>query len=222
MNADNIVKKNDFVELEYTGYANGEVFDSNIEKDLKKISPNSVPRKLIVCVGQKMIVLGFDKQLEEKEVGKDYEIGIGYQEGFGRRNRELVRIVPLSVFKNQKYMPHPGAMYALDNQVVKILAVSGARVTVDFNNPLAGKDLKYKFKIIRKIQDENEKVKSLFEGIIRFVPEFEIKSDKIVLKGPKGFEGLAKNLSKKFEELIGKQLDFEEKKAESKEIDSKN
>jgi len=28
-------KKNDFVELKYTGYANGIIFDSNIEEDLK-------------------------------------------------------------------------------------------------------------------------------------------------------------------------------------------
>ena len=32
-----ITEKKEFVEVEYTGYANGELFDSNVEKDVKKI-----------------------------------------------------------------------------------------------------------------------------------------------------------------------------------------
>ena len=35
-------KSKEFVELKYTGYANNEIFDSNIEEDLKKINENSI------------------------------------------------------------------------------------------------------------------------------------------------------------------------------------
>ena len=31
-------KKNDFIEIKFTGYANGKVFDSNIEEEAKKIN----------------------------------------------------------------------------------------------------------------------------------------------------------------------------------------
>ena len=42
-----IVKKKDFVEIEYTGYANGEIFDSNIEADLKKINEKDFGKRVI-------------------------------------------------------------------------------------------------------------------------------------------------------------------------------
>ncbi len=32
-------KKGDFVEIKYTGLANNEIFDSNIDEDLKKLNP---------------------------------------------------------------------------------------------------------------------------------------------------------------------------------------
>ena len=35
----------------------------------------------------------------------------------------------------------------LDNTIARVLSVSGGRVTMDFNNPLAGKEIDYKYKI---------------------------------------------------------------------------
>ena len=61
--SDHLIKKNDFIELLYTGYANGEIFDSNIESDLKLINPDSKAKKLIIAVGQDMVVKGFDRAL---------------------------------------------------------------------------------------------------------------------------------------------------------------
>ena len=48
MTEDNKVKKNDFIELKYTGYSNNQVFDSNIEKDLKKMNSDNPAQKIIV------------------------------------------------------------------------------------------------------------------------------------------------------------------------------
>ena len=48
-------KKGDFVEIKYTGSTNGEIFDSNIEQDLKKISKEA-PRKTIIMIGHLVIV----------------------------------------------------------------------------------------------------------------------------------------------------------------------
>jgi hypothetical protein len=103
----------------------------------------------------------------------------------------------------------------LDNNLVKVLSVSGGRVTLDFNNPLAGKDIKYTFKIKRIVEDMNEKVTALFEVMFRFVPKFEIK-DKIVITGHKMLEHYAKSFSPKFKDLVGKELDFVEEKVEKK------
>lgn len=211
------IQKKDFVELKFSGYANSQLFDSNIEEDFRKLDPDekSKPEKIIVCIGENMVVKGLDKQLEGKEIGKEYEIEVSAKDGFGQRDRKLIRIIPLKAFSDQKVFPQPGMMFTLDNALVKIMAVSGARVTVDFNNPLAGKDLRYKITAVRKVEDPKEKSEALFQFFMRFTPEMEIK-EKIIVKGPNVLEQIIKPLNDKFKDLVGKELDFEEKQPQEK------
>lgn len=206
-------KKGDFVEIKFTGYSNGEIFDSNIEEDLKKINSEAKVKPLITVIGEKMVVLGLDKALEDKEVGKEYVIEFPPSEGFGERRRELMKIIPLKVFTAKEVMPKPGMVLALDDNLVKIVAVSGARVIADFNNPLAGKDLSYKFTIARILDNEKEKIRNLFELVFRFVPDFEI-TDKVVVSGQPFLESFVKAFKEKFKELIGKDLEFKLKEPE--------
>lgn len=218
------VKKMDFVEIKFTGYTNGEVFDSNIEEDLKKINDKNPAKKLIVVVGQGMIVKGFDSALEGKEIGKKYEVMVKPQEGFGERRKELVKIIPLSVFTAKQIRPYPGLTLAMDDMLARVITVSGARVVTDFNNPLSGKDLTYKFTIARKIEDEKEKATALFENLLGFAPEFEVKEE-IIIKGPKEFDAIIRMLKDKFKLMMGKEMKLEikeEKKEEVKAEEKKN
>ncbi len=209
-------KKNEFVEIKYSGYANNQLFDSNIPSDLAKINADAKPHKTIIVIGQNMVVAGLDKALEEKELNKQYEVSIPPREGFGRRRRELVQIIPLASFIEQKIDPHPGMMLTLDNHLVKILVVSGARVTVDFNNPLAGKDLYYKFTIVRKVTDEKEKIESLCDYFFHITPEIEIREANIVIRGQKNLGPFINLFKEKFKDLLHKEIIFEEKNIEEK------
>lgn len=214
------VNKDEFIALRFTGYANGEMFDSNMKEDAKKLGVKEEPKEAIIVVGQKMVVPGLDNALEGKEVGKEYEVEISVEDGFGERKREYVKTIPLKIFSERKIYPSPGMMLTLDDMLVKIIAVSGARVITDFNNPLAGKVLKYKFVITRKVIDENEKVRALCEMMFRFVPEFRIE-DKIIMKGPKALEIYIKASAERFKQLIGKELVFEEKVEDKKKEEIK-
>ncbi len=209
------VKKNDFVEIEFSGYANGELFDSTKTDEVKKLSPKSEGKPLVIAIGQGMILPAFDKELEGKEIEKNYEFSIKPQDAFGERRKDLIKMVPLSTFKDQRVQPQAGMTLMLDRNVVKVLSVSGGRVAIDFNNPLAGKDIKYSYKINRMVTEEQPKVTALFESMFRFVPKFEIK-DTIVITGPKFLEHYAKSFTPKFKELIGKELSFVEEKLEKK------
>jgi len=214
------VQRNDFVELKFTGYANGSIFDSNIDEDLKKMSPDARPKETIVIVGESMLVPGFDKELEGKEIGKDYEIKVPAKEGFGERRRELIKTIPLKIFTDKKINPYPGLVLAMDENLARVITISGARVVTDFNKTLAGKDLVYKFNIVRKITDDKEKAKTVFVQIFRFVPDFELKENEVVVKGPKVLERFVEALREKFKELVGKELKFslvEEKLEEKRE-----
>jgi|TARA_Y100000310_G_scaffold130566_1_gene129737 FKBP-type peptidyl-prolyl cis-trans isomerase 2 len=209
-NKKEVIKKNDFIELEFTGYSEGKVFDSNIEEDLKQVSKDAKPQKSIIIVSQKMVVPGLDKAIEGKEIGKEYNIDLSYEEGFGARKRELVKTIPLKVFTQQKINPSPGATLMLDNHLAKIITISGARVVTDFNNPLSGKPISYKFKIKRKVTESKEKAESFFTNFMRFVPKLEEEKDKIILKGPKILEQVIETFKPKFKELVGLDLGFKE------------
>ena len=219
------VKKNDFVEISYTGRANGEIFDSNREEDLKKINPreeekkDKEQKKTIIALGQGMIVPGLDKELEGKEVGKEYKIQVKSKDAFGFRRKELIRTIPLKMFTEKKVTPYPGMVLALDNSLVRVITVSGARVITDFNNPLASKDLEYDVKIVRKVEDDKEKIDSLFVFLMQFIPEYEIVNEKkeVILKGPRALEPFVDGFGEKFEGLIGKKLVFQEKKLDRKD-----
>ena len=202
------IEKNDFIEIEFTGYYEGKVFDSNIPEDLKQLSPKAKPEKTAVIIGQGMVVPGLDKSLEGKEIGKEYRTNIKCKEAFGERKKEMVKIIPLSQFTKQNINPKPGMAVFLDNFLARIITISGARVITDFNNPLAGKDIEYKFKIIKKITGEKEKIEIFFNFFFRFIPEFEIKESAIAVKGQKNFEVLINLFKDKFKELLRKDLEL--------------
>ena len=210
------LKKNDFVELTFSGYANGTLFDSNVPEELKIIHPEAKAEPLIIILGQGMVVPGLDKALEGKEVGKSYEIPVSVKDGFGERRKDLMKTLPLKVFVAQKIQPYPGQTLVMDGSLAKVIAVSGARVITDFNSPLAGKDLLYKITITKKITDEKEKCTQLFQILLKTVPEFEV-AEKVTLKGPKQLEIIVQAFSNKFKEIMGKDLAFELKEDKKEE-----
>lgn len=211
-------KKSDFVEIKFTGFLKGEVFDSNIDEDLKKIDPKSKPKKTIVIIGEEMLVKGLDKALEGKEVGKEYTAHLTPKEGFGERDRNLLKTIPLKVFTEQKINPYPGVVLQLDGHLAKVITVSGARVITDFNNPLAGKEIDYKFKVERIITEEKEKAESLIESLFRFKVDFEIKGNDLIIKGQKGLDIFVNAFKDKVKSLLGKDLKFELKEVKKEEV----
>jgi len=207
-------KKGDFIEIEFIGYANGTVFDTNIKEKAKEINLEIETKPFVVCIGRGMVVSGFDKQLEDKEINQKYKIRIEPEEGFGRRNPSLIRIIPLSAFRKQEMNPVPGLMLNLDGMIAKILSVSGGRVSVDFNNPLSGKDIEYDFTIKRKVESDEEKVNSLQDFF--FKKRFKLKTEeKKIIFEPEA-STFVRILRKKLSEILGKEIEVEKKEEKQK------
>ena len=208
------IKKNDFIEIEFTGKANDEIFDTtnkkeagqmNSEIDIKNIKP------IIVSVGNQMLLKGFDDELEGKEIGKKYSIHILPEKAFGKRDPSMIKTMPMRVFREKNMNPVPGMVLQLDNYIAKVLSVSGGRVIVDFNNPLAGKEIDYNFKIIKKIDNINDKINSLQDFFFKQRFEFNIneKDKKVIFKDEK-IKPLVKMFNQKFKDMIGFDFEVEE------------
>jgi FKBP-type peptidyl-prolyl cis-trans isomerase SlyD len=160
--ADNTIKKNDFIELTYTGKVNDVVFDTTDIEVAKKFKlPVANIKPIVLCVGNSSILKSLDQNIEGKEVGKAYSVVLTAENAFGKKDASLIQLVPTSKFTKDKIMPQTGLHVNIDGQIAVVRKVSAGRTLVDFNHPLAGQDVTYDYKILRKIVDVKEKLASL-------------------------------------------------------------
>ena len=201
------VKKRDFIEIEYTGKIKEDnaVFDTTDEKVAKENNLHGHDfSPAVICVGEKQILEGLDKNLEGKEIGGEYEFDVNPEDAFGKKNAKLIQLIPTAKFKQQSIQPMPGMQLNIDGMVGTIKTVSGGRTLVDFNHPLAGKELSYKVRINKKITDGKEKLNGYVKltlGTKDFEADIDSGSAKITLKDkiPKEAE---KKLIEKIAELM--------------------
>ena len=160
-----MLKENDFVEMDYVArIKDDKIFDLTIEDIAKKnniYDKNYKYKPAIICIGKRDIVKGLDDQLVGKDLGK-YTIEVNAEEGFGKKDPKLIKLVPTKEFTKQNVKPMPGMQLNLDGYIGKIISVTGGRTLVDFNSPLAGKDLIYDVNIKRVVTDKKEQLK-IFE-----------------------------------------------------------
>ncbi len=207
-----VINKNDFIEIEFTGKitSTNEIFDTNIKTDAKETNVDAKKIKpFVLSVGHKMLPKGFDDDLIGKEIEKSYTINIKPENAFGKRNPEMVKMVPTKLFHEQKIEPTRGMQITLDGQLVKILSSDRGRTLVDFNNPLAGKEVTYTYKINKTITDQKEKIDALQEFLFQKVFKFDLNDKTITFKVEKQFEPFVKMLGPKFEEILGLKVESE-------------
>ncbi|MEM4326127.1 MAG: peptidylprolyl isomerase [Candidatus Pacearchaeota archaeon] len=217
-----VIKKGDFIELDFTGMVKGgAVFDSTIKEELEKLHSGHnheiVAKPFVFCVGEGMFLSSIEEFLVGKNFGEEYIVELPPNKAFGERNLSLIQKIPLEVFHKQKVEPMPGVTFSFDGYVGRVLAISGGRVIVDFNNPLAGKYVQYKLKILRKIEDIAEKIRALNEFYFKKNLEFEISEGekKIILKVEKQFVEITNLLKERFERILNFNIEI-------KDIDENN
>lgn len=162
-----IVKEGDFIEIDYTGKIvdTGEIFDSTYESEVKKINKNAKFGPIIIVLGKKHLIKGLDLELDGKEVGNSYSFDVSPELGFGKKDPKLITLVNTKKFLENKINPVVGLTINIDGIMGTVKSVTGGRTLVDFNHPLASKNLSYNVKILRKVNDTNEKIKTVCKNI---------------------------------------------------------
>ena len=97
------------------------------------------------------------------EIGKEIDVVIPSDKAAGARDPKLVELLPLREFLRQDIEPRIGLEVNIKNRLGIVSAVTAGRVRVDFNRPLAGKNLLYHFKVISKYENDEEKAKAIAE-----------------------------------------------------------
>lgn len=161
-----IIHKGDFVEVEYTGRIkeSSSVFDTTnakVAEESNIFNENAAYSPVVICIGEGHIIPSLDDLLDGKEVGREYKFELTPEKAFGRKNPRLLRLISISVFKKQSINPMPGLQVGIDGALGVVRSVTGGRVVVDFNHPLAGKNILYDIRAIRIVKDSKEKLGSL-------------------------------------------------------------
>lgn len=128
-------KKGDNVKVHYRGkLEDGTEFDT---------SAGSEP--LEFTIGEGMLIPGFENAVEGMAPGESKTITIPAEEAYGPYIKELVADFDKSQFPPD-INPEVGAQLQIEQEnegrtLVRVINVTGDKVTLDANHPLAGKDL---------------------------------------------------------------------------------
>lgn len=219
------VKLYDFIEINYVGRFkdNNQIFDLTDAKIAKEnnFNPKVSFKPITICVGNGDVVKGLDDALVRKEVGKVYTIDVPVDLGFGKKNPKMIKLIPTSTFVKEKINPMPGLQVTVNNMFGVVRSVGGGRTLVDFNHPYAGHDLVYEVEIIRKLEDDAEKLKSFFD--LHFnMKNLNIKIDDGIAKVPINLpDVISKPLFEHLKKILPSIKSFEFKIPEAKKPETK-
>ncbi|MBN2202891.1 MAG: peptidylprolyl isomerase [Candidatus Aenigmarchaeota archaeon] len=118
--------------------------------------------KVPMVVREGYLLKGLEEPLKAMNVGDKKTIEVAPENAFGQRDFNLIKLISIAEFRKHGTKPTPGMFVEADRMRGKVLSVSGGRVKVDFNHPLAGKTIVYDLEINEKIDKVEEKIIALF------------------------------------------------------------
>ena len=122
-------------------FPDGEVFDERLETPYR------------IRLGAAQVMKPIDQALMEMEIGEERTLFIGAEDAYGAYAREAVQKVAASAIPDGENVPvgemiwwrHPNSP---DPVPVKVVSFEDGIIELDFNHPLAGKDLVYWIKLV--------------------------------------------------------------------------
>jgi peptidylprolyl isomerase len=121
----------------------GTVFDGNLD----------AAEPMPILMGRHEVIPGFENVLMEMEPGEKREVVISPDMAYGYPKQEAIQRSKLSLIKNGDKLEEgmmfkmrtPVSYYPVDG---KVLHIYGDFVEIDFNHPLAGKDLCFTIELV--------------------------------------------------------------------------
>lgn len=162
------IEAGDLVLVEFDGWVqeSDELFDTTDEalaKDKEIFDEKMVYGPQPMILGKERLFPGLDEHMLKADIGEEYEVVIPPEKGAGPRDPKLVELHPMREFLKQDIEPKVGMEVTVRNRRATIIAMTAGRVRIDFNNRLAGRTLKYKYKIVSKPSKPKEIVELLLK-----------------------------------------------------------
>lgn len=159
-------KEGDFLLVDYSTIIRdtNELIETTRESDAKErgiYREGEIYRPKLVVLGEGRFVKGFEEALMNSEIGVESEVVVEPSKAYGERDPGKVKIFSLRELARNNIVPEVGKVVEIGGSLGVVRSISGGRVVIDFNHPLAGKTLLFKYKIVKKIEDDIEKIRYL-------------------------------------------------------------
>ncbi len=174
------IQKADFILIDYNAKVKetNEIFDTTHEDVAKKehlFKEGRIYEPKLVVVGESWVLKALDDALAGMEVSKPSTVEIPAEKGFGQRDPEKIRRVPLKQLLAKDINPVVGAQIEYQNKDATVRSIGAGRVLLDFNPPLAGRTLVYDVTVTKKLEAKEEKIGALVHRRIPIVEENKFK-----------------------------------------------
>ena len=137
------------VSMEYTLHVDGEILDT---------SKGNTPLAFIQGIGN--IIPGLERELYGMQIGERKNVIVAAADGYGEHNAEAFIDVPRDQFPKGMELEIGGEIQVTDQDgqitIARIASIADDTIHLDFNHPLAGKELHFDVTIValRPANDE--------------------------------------------------------------------
>lgn len=206
------IKNKDFVKIEFDLYANDKLVQTTNGKKATEAGLKLDHKgPMTIIIGKNFIVKAVDEDILKAKDNKIRTLNLAPKNAYGKRDKNNMKTISASAFVEHKQRPVVGMMYDFNGDFGVVKSVIGGRVMVDFNNVLAGKDIKIEYKIVEKIEKIDEKISFVFENALKLPKNMfktEVKEKNITIEVPEQLLQIEEMLIKSFAEFIPEIKDF--------------
>jgi len=191
------MENGDIIRLQFDTYTeDGKLVDTTDEKKAKDMGiydEHTAYKPMVTIIGSERLLKAVEESVKSSNVGEEKEIVLPPENAFGARDVNNIKVISYReaerAFKEQggkDAVPEPGRVVKIGDKYGKVVTVTPGRVVVDFNHPLAGKKIKYVYKITEKIEKEEDKIRAIIEiNFPKDVEKFKIETgEEIVITIP--------------------------------------
>jgi peptidylprolyl isomerase len=170
------LQKGDFILIDYVAKVKetNEVFDTTQEEVAKKErlgKEGDIYEPKLVVLGENWVLKALDEALTAMDADKPQSVEISAEKGFGQRDPEKIKRVPIKQLYAKEINPVVGARIEFQGKMATVRSTGSGRVLLDYNPPLAGRTLIYDVKITKKLDLAEEKIGALIHRRVPVVEE---------------------------------------------------
>ncbi|HKG87146.1 MAG TPA: FKBP-type peptidyl-prolyl cis-trans isomerase [Nitrososphaeraceae archaeon] len=178
------LERGSLILVDYTAKVkdSNEIFETTREEEAKKselFDPTHKYEPRLISIGEGWVLKGLDEALAASNIGDKINVEITPDKGFGERDPNKVRMVAQRKLGEKADEVRVGDVIEIDHRTGIVRYVGSGRVQIDFNHRFAGRTLTYDVDLVKKVESDDDKIRSLIK---RRLPVDDEKI-KINLKG---------------------------------------